>query len=410
MSTDPLVSIVVPYYHKHTVVERTLQSVAGQSYTNWEIVVVDDGSSEESARKLEQICGRFPRTKIIRQDNQGPGPARNTGLDHCTGEYVCFLDADDQLMPKFLRTAISKLKEHPECPLFASSHFRTENGEPRNYTPYFKLCGVTAGPTQIHPSMRPTTVLGLVWFHHSSSVVCATSVVKKFGGFYAKKRSLFGEDIHLWLKVLLNERSYCHLESLTWYHTEDSDLCGATTGADTPAYLIDADDVRKVCPKPLQKLLEQFFGLATAVRIDQDIVSSRNGWEQNVSALPIAESDKEMLRRFLRGKLEEMNISQDQTPQALLGPTTWKSVVGPSGVAAFDTYRALIETYPLAVCVDLIDQHRHLLETVSPDVQIHLLPLCDKKNRIVTSDISLQLKRWFAEIGFPTSDRLTAVM
>src|SRR5215210_2105808 len=94
----PLVSVIIPCYNQAHFLGEAIESVLGQSYPNFEIVVVDDGSPDDTA----EVAARYPEVRYICQDNQGLSAARNTGLGQSEGEYVVFLDADDRLLPEAL--------------------------------------------------------------------------------------------------------------------------------------------------------------------------------------------------------------------------------------------------------------------------------------------------------------------
>ncbi|MFC3502917.1 glycosyltransferase family 2 protein [Micromonospora krabiensis] len=91
----PRLSVVVPFYNVAPYIGDCLRSVARQTFTDFEVVLVDDGSSDGSADVAAEFCARDPRFRLVRQDNQGLGPARNTGTAHSTGEYLAFVDSDD---------------------------------------------------------------------------------------------------------------------------------------------------------------------------------------------------------------------------------------------------------------------------------------------------------------------------
>jgi glycosyltransferase involved in cell wall biosynthesis len=92
---DPLISVIVPVYNVEKYVGRCLTSIINQSYTNLEIIVVNDGSTDNSLSVCEEFAAQDSRINLITQDNKGLSGARNTGLRHYTGEYVTFVDSDD---------------------------------------------------------------------------------------------------------------------------------------------------------------------------------------------------------------------------------------------------------------------------------------------------------------------------
>lgn len=107
--TQPDVSVVVACYNAAATIAGTLESVAQQTYRNWEVIVVDDGSSDTSVALVSAIADRDPRVRLICQPNSGPSAARNRGVAAAGGRYVAFLDADDLWTPGHLARAVAAL-------------------------------------------------------------------------------------------------------------------------------------------------------------------------------------------------------------------------------------------------------------------------------------------------------------
>src|SRR5204863_120826 len=95
----PRISVVVPIYNVEAYLEPCLESLAAQTHTDFEAVLVDDGSTDGSAAIAEAFAQRDPRFRLVRQPNGGLSRARNTGIDHAKGEFLAFLDSDDMLPP-----------------------------------------------------------------------------------------------------------------------------------------------------------------------------------------------------------------------------------------------------------------------------------------------------------------------
>lgn len=111
-----MISIIIPLYNKEAIIERTLQSVLSQDYDDFEVVVVDDGSTDKSAGIVRKIDD--PRVHFIEQENGGPSKARNTGIKHSKGEWLYFLDADDEMLPGTLSHFNGLTTEYPEADMF----------------------------------------------------------------------------------------------------------------------------------------------------------------------------------------------------------------------------------------------------------------------------------------------------
>lgn len=110
--TEPLVSIIIPAYNAERFIERSLQSAFNQTYSNIEVIVVDDGSTDSTAEKVKSH--KDPRLVYVYQQNRGQGPARNTAIKQAKGDFVTFLDADDYYLPHKVAKEVEYLQKHPE--------------------------------------------------------------------------------------------------------------------------------------------------------------------------------------------------------------------------------------------------------------------------------------------------------
>ncbi|MCM1451454.1 MAG: glycosyltransferase [Clostridium sp.] len=106
----PLISIIIPAYNSQANLAIAIRSVLAQSRTDFELIIIDDGSVDSTAQIASDFANRDPRIKVIRQSNQGPSCARNAGLDIASGSFIAFVDADDAIHPRFLELALSALR------------------------------------------------------------------------------------------------------------------------------------------------------------------------------------------------------------------------------------------------------------------------------------------------------------
>ena len=120
-----LVSIVTPVYNGEDFIEETINSVLIQDYENIEFIIVNDGSTDNSLDKVQEI--KDSRINIYTTPNHGVSKARNTGILKSNSQYICFLDADDFWYENHLSQMKRLLDSFPECGLFATSYYRRIN-------------------------------------------------------------------------------------------------------------------------------------------------------------------------------------------------------------------------------------------------------------------------------------------
>jgi glycosyltransferase involved in cell wall biosynthesis len=119
MCNPDLVSVIIPCYNQAHFLSEAIESVLKQTYPHYEIIVVDDGSTDGTAK----VAASYERTQCLSRKNRGLAAARNAGLEASNGSYVVFLDADDRLLPNALEDGIKALNSHAEC-AFAYGHVR----------------------------------------------------------------------------------------------------------------------------------------------------------------------------------------------------------------------------------------------------------------------------------------------
>lgn len=112
--SEPLVSIIIPVYNVEKYITKCIQSVLDQTYKNFEAIIVDDGSPDNSIRIAKALVGNDPRFVFLKKENGGLSSARNFGLDHTTGDYIAFLDSDDYLAADCFEQNINLFKDNPE--------------------------------------------------------------------------------------------------------------------------------------------------------------------------------------------------------------------------------------------------------------------------------------------------------
>jgi len=203
----PKVSIIMPCYNAAAHLPKSVGSVLAQTFTDWELIAVDDGSSDGTLDWLQARAD--PRLRIQTQTNQGVSAARNAALELARGEYVAFLDADDTWAPTFLEKQIAALKAHPDAGLaycgWQNVGLPGMRGEP--FTP----------PDYETPTKRETLFAGCRWPIHAA--LTKREAIIATGGFDLHLKN--AEDYAFWLEIVNAAMIVRVPEVLAYYHFHD---------------------------------------------------------------------------------------------------------------------------------------------------------------------------------------------
>ena len=134
---DPQVSVIIPVYNTEKFLAECLDSVLAQTMQDFEVICVDDGSTDDSPEILEEYAAKDGRITVLRQQNSFAGTARNSGIDYARGKYLYFLDSDDFISPKLLEKAVSRAEEtEADIVVFGADDFNTVTGETTPHPAY----------------------------------------------------------------------------------------------------------------------------------------------------------------------------------------------------------------------------------------------------------------------------------
>ena len=187
MSTPPLVSVIVPTYRRAAYLSETLDSVFGQTRTDLEVILVEDGSHEAA----DTLGKHAARVEYVWQPNQGAGVARNTGAARARGTWLAFLDDDDLWAPEKLERQLAAAAERPEVGLWHTDHMSLVDGHlrvPRRSPPRGDV-----------PSGWVSAALVISNFIVTSSALVRKAEFDRVGGFTAERD--WAEDFELWLRL-----------------------------------------------------------------------------------------------------------------------------------------------------------------------------------------------------------------
>lgn len=193
-----MISVVIPLYNKAQSIKNTLNSVLSQSFQNFEIVVVDDGSTDESADVVTQINDN--RIRLIRKDNGGVCSARNRGIKEAKYDYIALLDADDGWDKDYLTEQIKLIEDFPEAAMWGINFAELYNGKLIRELP----TGLPKGFRGVVEGYFDKTLLN----GRISDLFCSTSVVIRKSAFEVAgmfdERIKYSEDIDMWYRIIAN--------------------------------------------------------------------------------------------------------------------------------------------------------------------------------------------------------------
>ena len=188
-------SVIVPLYNKEQYIERTLKSIFAQTCADYELIVVDDGSTDQSYSIACKTVGtENPNHQVITQKNSGVAAARNKGAAMAKGDYICFLDSDDWWEPQFLQEIDRLTTEFPDAGLYGTSFYIVKNRRrriaPIGFDNNFERGYINYCQTYARTLCMPIS---------SSSVAIPRTLFNQTGGF--RTHLTLGEDFDLWIKL-----------------------------------------------------------------------------------------------------------------------------------------------------------------------------------------------------------------
>ncbi len=249
---SPKVSVIIPTYNRAENVVQAINSVLNQTYTNLEIIVVDDGSTDNTKEALGPYMGEIC---YIYQPNSGPSVARNRGVGQATSEFIAFLDSDDIWLPEKVEKQIPLMRD--DCVVLSYSNYIM--GETGN--DYFTIIGLNSNnkefilekPLQLLTRRNGSGI-------STPSTICRKSVFLHVGGF--DQRMKIAEDIRLWFRLSMEGKFAITTQPLTVVRRGCED------------HLTKRETIRKL--KECERMLSEVFLEAYARAVDEPVEIQTN--------------------------------------------------------------------------------------------------------------------------------------
>ena len=240
----PLVSVVIPAYNCAGVIGETLASVARQTYGNIEAVIVDDGSSDDTGKVIDGFQGKG-KVGYFRQENGGPGSARNTGILAATGAYIAFLDADDSLLPDSIEKRMALIREENRLELVYSNYFikRPDGSMKQRFDetyPGKRDSSILQWPHGLVFEGCPGDIFEIPFDFWTGGVLADRNLLERTGPF--RTDISVGEDRDMWIRLSMNAGRIGYVGSpVATYNRSRNSL----TGRDAIRYALARRDLNR---------------------------------------------------------------------------------------------------------------------------------------------------------------------
>jgi glycosyltransferase involved in cell wall biosynthesis len=221
-----MISIVVPIYNKEIYLEKAFQSILAQTYTNFEVIVIDDGSTDKSLKTIKLFLKSYKQStaqwRLVEQNNFGVSSTRNNGIRLSNFEYIAFLDADDWWAPDYLAKMKELIDKYPQAGIYGSSYYKVKNN---HSTP--AVIGVESGFKDgiiNYFEVYAKTLWMPLW---TGATIIKKSVFEELHGFNPQLK--LGEDFDLWARVAV-KYPVAFLNKPLAYYNQDVDVNARAVG------------------------------------------------------------------------------------------------------------------------------------------------------------------------------------
>jgi glycosyltransferase involved in cell wall biosynthesis len=243
-------SIIIPLYNKSSSIKATIDSVLGQSFTDFELLVVNDGSTDNGPQIVKQY--HDSRIQLLHKPNGGVSSARNFGILHATRQYIAFIDADDLWKKDYLLHMSHLIQAYPDCDLYASS-YQKQVGD-RLVAPNNNKMIAEKGIMTNYFTLQKTYFDPIIW----TSAICARKEKLIEAGLFDEQLSL-GEDLDLWYRIIITGKLAYIPEPLAIYcESIDERLTGKLNAQRDIVFHLDKYEVYEQSNKELKKYFDKY--------------------------------------------------------------------------------------------------------------------------------------------------------
>lgn len=252
-------SVIMPLYNKGAYVEKAIHSVLEQTYPHYELIVVNDGSKDNSAEIAEKLLDGVSNARLINQENAGVAVARNNGVAQAKGDFVCFLDADDWWDVSFLQEMQQFIKDYPEAGIWGTNYWYVKKGKTH-----------IAVPSETgyinYPKLYANSSAMPLW---TGAVCMKKCTFEKYKGFPVGIK--LGEDFLLWTRIAVDYKVAFLNKAISFYNN------------DIPASL----RLTRHLHSPHTHMLYNMEYLESFVEKDDSNIDNKEEWKQLLDKLRV---------------------------------------------------------------------------------------------------------------------------
>lgn len=272
----PLISIVIPLYNKEKHIKKTVLSVLDQTFTNFEIIVINDGSTDNSLKTLMTIKDK--RLCVFTTKNQGVSKARNFGISKAKGKFIAFLDADDVWLNYHLEDLKNLQEQFPDCGLYCKAYYK-KYGRLKIPSRYNTIPNNTLWTGIIDDYFKASIINSIAW---TSAVMATKEVLEQLNGFDKNITLGAGEDTDLWIRIALKYK-VAFSNKVSAIHVLDSDNRISNSNTNLRQF-IDLDQYNEAAKN--NPSLKKYLDLNRySIAIQYKLVSNKKKAQKYVSAI-----------------------------------------------------------------------------------------------------------------------------
>jgi teichuronic acid biosynthesis glycosyltransferase TuaG len=286
------VSIIMPAYNAEKYIEESILSAVNQTYRNWELIIINDGSTDNTRAIAEKFSNQDKRIKVVNQQNKRLGGARNTGIQNSTGEWIAFLDSDDLWEPAKLEKQIQATKAFPNVDVIYTAGWTLNEDDLNTLTPYDSPAGNFTG-SEMYNVLLAGNVIPVL------SVLVKKNIINKIGDQEENPFFHGCEDWDYWFRMAIQGANFYGMdEKLFYYRRHGSNMSGNSLQIAQAAVLLknfggsleNRHEIRSELKKTVNPLITRLIAEDRIAEAAYLLKGARNiglSWDYAVNALLI---------------------------------------------------------------------------------------------------------------------------